>query len=296
LGKNRAKIINQTQLRGLMVRFLLQKAFLGKGSEMAPLNISSNGQEKNILDPLLIEDYQKKTKEKWMVEKRFPMLGNISKSKCQNTAIKSKRPEKTGGKSLTSWLNGQVFSVETILGKRLQNGSIEYLVKWKGWSNNFNSWESKESIQNGFKPKERKYEAEITVHRTVIEGTSGENAAVGIHVDDLDPVENELVEIGTTRSDISELDSDVKTKPNSSRNEPEINRTKFTQNDSDNERQICDYCRDSFFDNGNKQRHIKLVHMELRLFKCDFCVSQTSYATKAQLTHHVKRVHGETDK
>ena len=46
--------------------------------------------------------------------------------------------------------------MEAILGKRQHNGSTEYLVKWKEWPNN--SWESEETIRNGSKLKERKYE------------------------------------------------------------------------------------------------------------------------------------------
>ena len=57
-----------------------------------------------------------------------------------------KNPKKKAGTNLTSWFNGQIYSVEAILGKRERNGSTEYLVKWEGWPQEFNSWESKEKI------------------------------------------------------------------------------------------------------------------------------------------------------
>ena len=98
----------------------------------------------------------------------FQLFLFLSRSKRHSTAFKSNTCEKIGEKYVTSWLNGQVFHVETILGKRQQNGSTEYLVKWREWSNHFNSWESEESIQNGSKPKERKYEVEITDQEEVI--------------------------------------------------------------------------------------------------------------------------------
>ena len=80
------------------------------------------------------------------------------RDKCQSATIKSEKRSKIDEKSVTSWLNGQVFHVEAILGKRAINDSIEYLVKWKGWSNTFNSWESKETILKGSKPKDREKE------------------------------------------------------------------------------------------------------------------------------------------
>ncbi|XP_068120617.1 chromobox protein homolog 2 isoform X3 [Hyperolius riggenbachi] len=40
----------------------------------------------------------------------------------------------------------QVFAAECILSKRLRKGTIEYLVKWRGWSSKHNSWEPEENI------------------------------------------------------------------------------------------------------------------------------------------------------
>ena len=37
-------------------------------------------------------------------------------------------------------LGEMVFAAERINKKRIKNGKIEYLVKWKGWSDKFNSW------------------------------------------------------------------------------------------------------------------------------------------------------------
>jgi len=45
-----------------------------------------------------------------------------------------------------SWSDGQVFTAESILGKRRRKGTLEYLVKWEGWSDKFNSWEREKNI------------------------------------------------------------------------------------------------------------------------------------------------------
>lgn len=40
-----------------------------------------------------------------------------------------------------------VYVVDRVLDKRFnKNGEIEYLVKWEGWSDKFNSWEPEEHI------------------------------------------------------------------------------------------------------------------------------------------------------
>ncbi|XP_077590317.1 E3 SUMO-protein ligase CBX4 [Stigmatopora nigra] len=40
----------------------------------------------------------------------------------------------------------QVFAVEGIEKKRIRKGKIEYLVKWRGWSPKYNTWEPEENI------------------------------------------------------------------------------------------------------------------------------------------------------
>ena len=43
-------------------------------------------------------------------------------------------------------LGGQVFAAEAITKKRLKKGKTEYLVKWKGWSPRYSTWEPEENI------------------------------------------------------------------------------------------------------------------------------------------------------
>lgn len=44
-------------------------------------------------------------------------------------------------------LSGDEFYVETILKKRAsQNGCVEYLIKWQGYSDKYNTWEPSENI------------------------------------------------------------------------------------------------------------------------------------------------------
>ncbi|XP_053494596.1 E3 SUMO-protein ligase CBX4-like [Ictalurus furcatus] len=40
----------------------------------------------------------------------------------------------------------QVFAVESIEKKRIRKGRFEYLVKWRGWSPKYNTWEPEENI------------------------------------------------------------------------------------------------------------------------------------------------------
>ncbi|XP_070185224.1 chromobox protein homolog 8-like isoform X2 [Littorina saxatilis] len=45
-----------------------------------------------------------------------------------------------------SKMGERVFAAERILRKRIRKGKPEYLVKWKGWSTKFNTWEPEENI------------------------------------------------------------------------------------------------------------------------------------------------------
>merc|ERR1712020_524723 len=40
----------------------------------------------------------------------------------------------------------QIFDAEGITKKRERKGRVEYLVKWKGWSPKYNTWEPEENI------------------------------------------------------------------------------------------------------------------------------------------------------
>uniref|UniRef100_A0A3B5K5X2 Chromobox homolog 8a (Pc class homolog, Drosophila) n=1 Tax=Takifugu rubripes TaxID=31033 RepID=A0A3B5K5X2_TAKRU len=39
-----------------------------------------------------------------------------------------------------------VFAAESIIKRRIRRGRWEYLVKWKGWSQKYNTWEPEENI------------------------------------------------------------------------------------------------------------------------------------------------------
>jgi len=47
---------------------------------------------------------------------------------------------------MSSDLGEMVFAAERITKKRLRKGKTEYLVKWKGWSPKYNTWEPEENI------------------------------------------------------------------------------------------------------------------------------------------------------
>ncbi|XP_037570872.1 polycomb group protein Pc [Dermacentor silvarum] len=43
----------------------------------------------------------------------------------------------------------RVFAAECIQKKRIRKGRVEYLVKWRGWSHKYNTWEPEENILDG---------------------------------------------------------------------------------------------------------------------------------------------------
>ncbi|KAF4092778.1 hypothetical protein AMELA_G00024330 [Ameiurus melas] len=40
----------------------------------------------------------------------------------------------------------RVFAAESIIKRRIRRGRMEYLVKWKGWSQKYSTWEPEENI------------------------------------------------------------------------------------------------------------------------------------------------------
>ncbi|KAM9314540.1 chromobox protein homolog 8b [Pholidichthys leucotaenia] len=57
----------------------------------------------------------------------------------------------------------RVFAAESILKRRIRKGRIEYLVKWKGWSPKYSTWEPEENILDSrlfvaFEERERERE------------------------------------------------------------------------------------------------------------------------------------------
>ncbi|KAK7058684.1 Chromobox protein 8 [Halocaridina rubra] len=48
-----------------------------------------------------------------------------------------------------SLVGDRVYAAECIQKKRVRRGRVEYLVKWKGWSNKHNTWEPVENILDG---------------------------------------------------------------------------------------------------------------------------------------------------
>uniref|UniRef100_A0A7N8XXN0 Chromobox homolog 8b n=1 Tax=Mastacembelus armatus TaxID=205130 RepID=A0A7N8XXN0_9TELE len=40
----------------------------------------------------------------------------------------------------------RVYAAESIIKRRIRKGRIEYLVKWKGWSPKYSTWEPEENI------------------------------------------------------------------------------------------------------------------------------------------------------
>jgi len=117
------------------------------------------------LDQSLIEDYENEAKEKPVNPETLQMH---VKTEDETEAVQFDNYDKMDGGNLTELLDGPIFSMETILGKRQREDSTEYLVKWEGRSKNFNSWVSEESIQIGSKPKQKTPEAKVDVASKIV--------------------------------------------------------------------------------------------------------------------------------
>lgn len=45
-------------------------------------------------------------------------------------------------------MRSSYYKVEKITGKRILNGKIQYLVKWKGYGDGQSTWEKEENLNN----------------------------------------------------------------------------------------------------------------------------------------------------
>lgn len=64
-------------------------------------------------------------------------------------------------------LGDRVYAAERIMKKRIRRGGVEYLVKWKGWSQKHNTWEPEENILDGrlIDLYERSQKSDSTPHK-----------------------------------------------------------------------------------------------------------------------------------
>merc|ERR1712154_45428 len=77
-------------------------------------------------------------------------MGEHPKSERADYWMESDRSSTDEGKSVNSevWDGSRSWEVEAIKGKRKNDqGKIEYLAKWKGFGDSFNTWEANDDIE-----------------------------------------------------------------------------------------------------------------------------------------------------
>ncbi|XP_045897092.1 E3 SUMO-protein ligase CBX4 [Micropterus dolomieu] len=81
----------------------------------------------------------------WKTTKRAPSGRHIDG--CVTNISPTPRPLRSDSGEMELPAAGEhVFAVEGIEKKRIRKGKIEYLVKWRGWSPKYNTWEPEENI------------------------------------------------------------------------------------------------------------------------------------------------------
>uniref|UniRef100_A0A914CIL0 Chromo domain-containing protein n=1 Tax=Acrobeloides nanus TaxID=290746 RepID=A0A914CIL0_9BILA len=82
--------------------------------------------------------------------------GGVNKTKA---AHKSKSPTKASKASNGKKEEDGEYEVEKVLGIRIDDGELEYHIKWKGFAEKYNSWEGVGNLDCPDKVKE--FEAEV---------------------------------------------------------------------------------------------------------------------------------------
>ncbi|XP_072240252.1 chromobox protein homolog 8b [Leuresthes tenuis] len=98
-----------------------------------------------------------------MVCREFRVAGTEGKKISAVLAPSKLTVGSTGVNMELSAVGERVFAAESIIKRRIRKGRIEYLVKWKGWSPKYSTWEPEENILDSrlfaaFEQRERERE------------------------------------------------------------------------------------------------------------------------------------------
>uniref|UniRef100_A0AAV2LS15 Chromo domain-containing protein n=1 Tax=Knipowitschia caucasica TaxID=637954 RepID=A0AAV2LS15_KNICA len=96
-----------------------------------------------------------------VIKAQRPKLQNPDPRCC--AALMSGTCRRIGVNMELSAVGERVFAAESIIKRRIRKGRVEYLVKWKGWSPKYSTWEPEENILDArllasFEQRERERE------------------------------------------------------------------------------------------------------------------------------------------
>jgi len=282
--------------------------------------------EKNILDPSLIEDFEKQAKENTSKTKTMPKkrksksLGDLAppnKKSCLDISIQSLESTMSDDsnnsdestKSDQSIKSDKSFKSDDSMKsdesfKSDQSLKIDEFIKSNESIKSDESSKSEESlkIDESIKSdKSNKSDESIKSDEPDIENGIDKTKSG----DKFDQVESELEAMFAGLDSDSEPDPEGETEAEMDASiEPEVDaetepemeiqaRTEAPVKKPVKPRVACSYCGDTFSVRCLRN-HLKTVHLEEKPFKCKFCNCQTSFASEGRLTTHVVRVHGKT--
>ncbi len=115
--------------------------------------------EISVITNVLIKSYQPPL---YLIDTNEHQNVAYTKNQLQVIDDNEKKPDKSSIRKIKKKKGKDVYILDSIVGKRKRNNRIEYLIKWKGFDDSDNTYESrKELLEDGLKEYIDDYEKEI---------------------------------------------------------------------------------------------------------------------------------------